>query len=65
MEVGLGGRLDAVNIIAADVAVITSIAIDHQDWLGDNREDIGREKAGILREQQFFICADPNLRKRL
>lgn len=60
LEVGLGGRLDAVNIIDADVAVITSIAIDHQDWLGDNREDIGREKAGILREQQLFICADPN-----
>lgn len=60
LEVGLGGRLDAVNIIDADVAVITSIAIDHQDWLGDNREDIGREKAGILREQQYFVCADPN-----
>ncbi len=60
LEVGLGGRLDAVNIIDADVAVITSIAIDHQDWLGDNREDIGREKAGILREQQHFVCADPN-----
>lgn len=60
LEVGLGGRLDAVNIIDADVAVITSIAIDHQDWLGDNREDIGREKAGILREQQSFVCADPN-----
>ncbi len=60
LEVGLGGRLDAVNIIDADVAVITSIAIDHQDWLGDNREEIGREKAGILREQQLFVCADPN-----
>jgi dihydrofolate synthase / folylpolyglutamate synthase len=60
LEVGLGGRLDAVNIIDADVAVITSIAIDHQDWLGDNREAIGREKAGILREQQLFVCADPN-----
>lgn len=60
LEVGLGGRLDAVNIIEADVAVITSIAIDHQDWLGDNREVIGREKAGILREQQVFVCADHN-----
>ena len=60
LEVGLGGRLDAVNIIDADIAVITSIAIDHQDWLGDNREVIGREKAGILREQQLFICADQN-----
>ena len=60
LEVGLGGRLDAVNIINADVAVITSIAIDHQEWLGDNREVIGREKAGILREQQIFVCADEN-----
>jgi len=60
LEVGLGGRLDAVNIIDADVAVITPIAIDHQDWLGDNREDIGREKAGILRAQQYFVCADEN-----
>ncbi|MFO1388977.1 bifunctional tetrahydrofolate synthase/dihydrofolate synthase [Cellvibrio sp.] len=60
LEVGLGGRLDAVNIIDADVAVITSIAIDHQDWLGDTRDAIGREKAGILREQQLFVCADPN-----
>lgn len=60
LEVGLGGRLDAVNIIDADVAVITSIAIDHQDWLGDTRDAIGREKAGILRDQQLFVCADPN-----
>lgn len=58
LEVGLGGRLDAVNIIDADVAIITSIAIDHQDWLGDTREAIGREKAGILRENQLFVCAD-------
>ncbi len=60
LEVGLGGRLDAVNIIDADVAVITSIAIDHQDWLGNTRDAIGREKAGILREQQLFVCADTN-----
>lgn len=60
LEVGLGGRLDAVNILDADIAIITSIAIDHQDWLGDNREVIGREKAGILREQQYFVCADEN-----
>jgi len=58
LEVGLGGRLDAVNIIDADLAVITSIAIDHQDWLGDTRDAIGGEKAGILREQQLFVCAD-------
>ncbi|WP_456404244.1 bifunctional tetrahydrofolate synthase/dihydrofolate synthase [Thiolapillus sp.] len=49
LEVGLGGRLDAVNIIDADLAVITSIDIDHQEWLGNDRESIGREKAGILR----------------
>lgn len=49
LEVGLGGRLDAVNIIDADLAIITSIAMDHQEWLGDDRESIGREKAGILR----------------
>jgi dihydrofolate synthase/folylpolyglutamate synthase len=60
LEVGLGGRLDAVNIIDADVAVIMSIAIDHQEWLGNNRETIGREKAGILRERQLFVCADEN-----
>ncbi|MDE4455608.1 bifunctional folylpolyglutamate synthase/dihydrofolate synthase [Psychrobacter sp. DAB_AL62B] len=50
LEVGLGGRLDVVNIIDADMAVITNIAIDHVDWLGDNVEDIGTEKAGILRD---------------
>ena len=50
LEVGLGGRLDVVNIIDPDMAVITNIAIDHVDWLGDNVEDIGREKAGILRD---------------
>lgn len=50
LEVGLGGRLDVVNIIDPDMAVITNIAIDHVDWLGDNVEDIGAEKAGILRD---------------
>ncbi|PID35925.1 MAG: hypothetical protein CR966_02045 [Pseudomonadales bacterium] len=50
LEVGLGGRLDVVNIIAPDVAVITNIGIDHVDWLGDDREKIGYEKAGILRK---------------
>lgn len=49
LEVGLGGRLDAVNLIDADVALITSIGLDHQDWLGEDRESIAREKAGILR----------------
>ncbi|WP_456375703.1 bifunctional tetrahydrofolate synthase/dihydrofolate synthase [Thiolapillus sp.] len=49
LEVGLGGRLDAVNIIDADLALVTSIALDHQQWLGDDLESIGREKAGIFR----------------
>ncbi len=60
LEVGLGGRLDAINIINADIAIITSIALDHQAWLGDTRELIGREKAGILRAHKIFICADDN-----
>lgn len=55
LEVGLGGRLDVVNIIDPDMAVITNIAIDHIDWLGDNVEDIGAEKAGILRESITLI----------
>ena len=50
LEVGLGGRLDVVNIIDPDLAIITNVSIDHVDWLGDNVEDIGREKAGILRK---------------
>lgn len=58
LEVGLGGRLDAINIIDADVAVITSIALDHTDWLGDNREAIGYEKAGIMRADKPVVCAD-------
>lgn len=49
LEVGLGGRLDAVNIVDADVAVITTVDIDHVDWLGTDRESIGEEKAGIIR----------------
>jgi dihydrofolate synthase/folylpolyglutamate synthase len=59
LEVGLGGRLDAVNVFDADVAVVTSVDLDHQDWLGDTREDIGREKAGIFRPGRVAICADP------
>lgn len=60
LEVGLGGRLDAVNIIDADIAVITSIDIDHVEWLGDTREKIGREKAGIFRTRKPAICGDFN-----
>ena len=58
MEIGLGGRLDAVNVMEPDVSVITSIAIDHVDWLGDNREDIAREKAGIMRQHRPTICGE-------
>ncbi|MBE0442618.1 MAG: bifunctional folylpolyglutamate synthase/dihydrofolate synthase [Psychrobacter sp.] len=55
LEIGLGGRLDVVNIIDPDMAVITNIGIDHVDWLGDNMEDIGAEKAGILRDDISLI----------
>lgn len=59
LEVGLGGRLDAVNILSADVAVVTSIALDHMDWLGDTREAIATEKAGIFRTGHLAVCGDP------
>ncbi|WP_280155209.1 bifunctional tetrahydrofolate synthase/dihydrofolate synthase [Piscinibacter sp. XHJ-5] len=59
LEVGLGGRLDAVNVIDADCAVITSIAVDHVEYLGHDREAIGREKAGILRTGRPAIVSDP------
>jgi len=58
LEVGLGGRLDAVNIVDADIAVITSIGLDHMDWLGDTREQIAAEKAGILRKDRAFVCSE-------
>lgn len=61
LEVGMGGRLDAVNIIDADVAVITAIDLDHQEWLGRDRESIGLEKAGILRRGRAGVCSDPQL----
>jgi dihydrofolate synthase/folylpolyglutamate synthase len=60
LEVGLGGRLDAVNIVDADVAVVTSVDLDHMDYLGPTREDIGREKAGIFRAGRPAVCAEPN-----
>lgn len=59
LEVGLGGRLDAVNIVDASVAVITRIDLDHQDWLGDSLDGIAREKAGILRAGRPAVIADP------
>jgi dihydrofolate synthase/folylpolyglutamate synthase len=58
LEVGLGGRLDAVNLIDADVALITTIDLDHQQWLGNTREVIAVEKAGIMRPGRVAICGD-------
>ena len=59
LEVGLGGRLDAVNSIEPDCAIVTGVAMDHMDYLGDTREKIGFEKAGIFRADRPAICADP------
>jgi dihydrofolate synthase/folylpolyglutamate synthase len=58
LEVGLGGRLDAVNIVDADVAVITTVDIDHVDWLGNDRESIGYEKAGIARPWKPLVLGE-------
>ena len=60
LEVGLGGRLDAVNIVDADCAVLTSVGIDHVDFLGPDRESIGREKAGIFRAGRPAVIAEPD-----
>jgi dihydrofolate synthase/folylpolyglutamate synthase len=60
LEVGLGGRLDAVNAVDADCAVLTSIGIDHVEYLGDTREAIGREKAGIFRRGRPAVVAEPD-----
>lgn len=59
LEVGLGGRLDAVNIIEPDCAVITSVDLDHMEFLGADRESIGREKAGIMRTGRPVVVSDP------
>ncbi|ASA56660.1 bifunctional tetrahydrofolate synthase/dihydrofolate synthase [Vibrio gazogenes] len=59
LEVGLGGRLDATNVVDHDVSVITSLAIDHIDWLGDDLGPIGYEKAGIFRAGQPAVCGEP------
>lgn len=61
LEVGLGGRLDAVNIIDPDVAVITTIDLDHTDWLGNTREEIGAEKAGIMRSGVPMVFGDTDM----
>ena len=60
LEVGLGGRLDAVNVLDADCAVLTSVGIDHVEYLGATREEIGREKAGIFRTGRPAVVADPD-----
>ncbi len=58
LEVGLGGRLDAVNLVDADMALVTSIGLDHADWLGDSRESVAFEKAGIFRQGRAALCGD-------
>ncbi|MDT8363351.1 MAG: bifunctional tetrahydrofolate synthase/dihydrofolate synthase [Nitrosomonas sp.] len=61
LEVGLGGRLDAVNVFNPDCAVLTSIDLDHQDYLGNTLEEIGLEKIGIFREHKPAVCAEPEI----
>lgn len=65
LEVGLGGRLDAVNVFDADCALVMSIDVDHVEFLGDTREAIGFEKAGIFRRDRPAVCADPDPPQRL
>ncbi len=60
LEVGLGGRLDSVNVVDTDCALITTVDIDHTQWLGDNRESVGREKSGIFRPGRPAVCGDPD-----
>ena len=61
LEVGLGGRLDATNMIDSTATIITSIDLDHQEYLGDTRELVGREKAGVCRSECISIIGEPNL----
>nr|WP_219999660.1 bifunctional tetrahydrofolate synthase/dihydrofolate synthase [Gilliamella apicola] len=61
LEVGLGGRLDATNIIDADIAIITTIGIDHVEYLGNTRESIGREKAGIFKPKSIAVVGEPEI----
>lgn len=63
LEVGLGGRLDATNIVDASVAVVVSIGFDHREWLGDTLEEIGREKAGIARAGRPAVLGSPQMPK--
>jgi dihydrofolate synthase/folylpolyglutamate synthase len=65
LEVGMGGRLDAVNVFEPDCAIVTSIDLDHMEFLGDTREKIGLEKAGIYRSGKLAVCGDANPPKSL
>jgi len=65
LEVGLGGRLDAVNVFESDCALVTNVDIDHTDYLGDTREQIAFEKAGIYRKGKVAICADEDIPQTL
>lgn len=65
LEVGLGGRLDAVNIVDADIAVVTSIDVDHEEWLGSDRETIALEKLGVVRDSIPVIIAEDDLTQSL
>lgn len=61
LEVGLGGRLDAVNLVDADASLITAIDVDHEDWLGSDRNQIALEKAGVMRAGKPSVCSDDNI----
>jgi dihydrofolate synthase/folylpolyglutamate synthase len=61
LEVGLGGRLDAANLVDADVSVVCSVGLDHRDWLGDTLEEIGAEKAGIFRPARPAVLGTPHM----
>jgi len=65
LEVGLGGRLDAVNVVEPDVSIVTSIGLDHIEWLGSNRDMIAYEKSGIYRKAKPAICGDEDPPQRL
>lgn len=64
LEVGLGGRLDAVNLVDSDIAIVTSIDLDHAEYLGDTRESVGYEKAGIARAGKPLVCGETDLPRR-
>ncbi|OUS32372.1 hypothetical protein A9Q99_00865 [Gammaproteobacteria bacterium 45_16_T64] len=65
LEVGLGGRLDATNVVSSDISVVTSVDIDHTDWLGNDRSLIAVEKCGIARCGKPFVCGEPDIPESL